>query len=95
MIGQSTEVSILYINTFLKIKQENSSYPSWCQSESNKLKYFYDYEKLDGIQLNQNNVSVNEGLKSISKFLLNSMWGRYCLQTNKIKYFGFFVKRIV
>ncbi len=36
--------------------------------------------------MNQNNVCVNEGLRSISKFLLNSMWGRFCLQTNKIKY---------
>jgi hypothetical protein len=26
-----------YVNTFLKIKQENSGYPSWCQSESDKL----------------------------------------------------------
>jgi hypothetical protein len=36
--------------------------------------------------LNQNNICVNEGLRSINKFLLNSMWGRYRLQTNKIKY---------
>ncbi len=55
-------------------------------SESDKLKYIQDYEKFEGIQLNQNNICVNEGLRSISKFLFNSMWGRYCLQTNKIKY---------
>jgi hypothetical protein len=36
--------------------------------------------------LNQNKICVNEGLRSIIKFLLNSMWGRYCLQTNKIKF---------
>jgi hypothetical protein len=75
-----------YVNTFLKIKQENSGYPSWCQNENDKIKYIQDYEKFEGIKLNQNNICVNEGLRSISKFLLNSMWGRYCLQTNKIKY---------
>ncbi len=53
---------------------------------SDKLKYIQEYEKFEGIQLNQNNICVNEGLRRISEFLLNSMWGRYCLQTNKIKY---------
>ncbi len=75
-----------YVNSFLKIKQENSGYPSWCKSESDKLKYIQDYEKFEGKKLNQNNICVNEGLRSEGKFLLNSMWGRYCLQTNKIKY---------
>ncbi len=49
-------------------------------------KYIQDYEKFEGIKLNQNNICVNEGLRSISKFLLNSTWDRHCLQTNKIKY---------
>jgi hypothetical protein len=75
-----------YVNTFLKVKQENSGYPSWCQNENDKIKYIEDYEKFEGIKLNQNNICVNEGLRRISKFLLNSMWVRYCLQTNKIKY---------
>ena len=57
-----------------------------CQNDSEKLNYFQDYEKFEGIQLNQNKICVNEGLRSIIKFLLNSMWGRYCLQTNKIKF---------
>jgi hypothetical protein len=41
-----------YVNTFLKIKQENSGYPSWCQNENDKLKYIQDYEKFEGIKLN-------------------------------------------
>jgi len=48
--------------------------------------YINDYEKLEGIKLEKNKICVNEGLRSISKLLLNSMWGRYCLQTKKIKY---------
>jgi hypothetical protein len=55
-----------YVNTFLKIKQENSGYPNWCQTESDKIKYIQDYEKFEGFQLNQNNFCANEGLRSIS-----------------------------
>ncbi len=36
-----------YVNTFLKIKQENSGHPSWCQSESDKINYIQDYEKFN------------------------------------------------
>ena len=75
-----------YVNTFLKIKQENSGFPNWCKNEEDKMKYIDDYQKYEGIQLDIKKICVNEGLRSISKFLLNSMWGRYCLQTNKIKY---------
>jgi hypothetical protein len=35
-----------YVYTFLKIKQENSGYPSWCQNENDKIKYIQDYENL-------------------------------------------------
>ena len=70
----------------MKIKQENSGFPSWCKNEEDKMKYIDDYQKYEGIQLDIKKICVNEGLRSISKFLLNSMWGRYCLQTNKIKY---------
>ena len=70
----------------MKIKQENSGFPSWCKNEEDKMKYIDDYQKYEGIQLDIKKTCVNEGLRSISKFLLNSMWGRYCLQTNKIKY---------
>ncbi len=51
------------MNNFLKIKQEKSGFPSWCQSKSDKRKYIQDYEKFEGIQLNQNNICVNEGVE--------------------------------
>jgi hypothetical protein len=59
---ETKKVLTEYVNT-LKIKQENSGYPSWCQKESDKLIYIQDYEKFEGIQLNQNNICVNEGAK--------------------------------
>ena len=45
-----------------------------------------DYELFEGIKLDKSKICINEGLRAISKMLLNSFWGRYCLNTNKIKY---------
>ena len=75
-----------YVNAFLKVKQENSGYPDWCLTDNDKEKYVNDYEENEGIKLDPSKIQFNEGLRSISKLLLNSMWGRYCLQTNKVKY---------
>ena len=57
--------------------------------------YINDYEKLEGIKLEKNKICVNEGLRSISKLLLISMWGRYCLQTKKIRYYDFEFERFI
>ena len=32
-----------YVNTFLKVKQENSGYPSWCENDNDKDKYIEEY----------------------------------------------------
>ncbi len=68
------------------MKQENSGYPSWCENDNDKDKYIEEYERNEGIRLEKDNICFNEGLRSISKLLLNSFWGPYSLQTYKIKY---------
>jgi hypothetical protein len=75
-----------YVDAFLKVKQENSGYPDWCVTEEDKNIYIKKYAEKEGILLNKENICKNEGLRSISKLLLNSMWGRYCLQTNKTSF---------
>ena len=40
-----------YVDNFLKIKQEASGYPSWCQPDSEKEKFIRDYEEAEGIRL--------------------------------------------
>ena len=35
-----------YVNIFLKIKQENSGYPCWCQSKSDKLNPYATIEAI-------------------------------------------------
>ena len=47
-----------YVNTYLKINQENSGFPSWCKNEEVKMKYIDDYQKYEGIQLNIKKICV-------------------------------------
>ena len=72
-----------YVNAFLKCKQENSGYPSWCHTEDDRDRYIQNYYEKEGIRLEKNKIQHNEGMRSISKLFLNSMWGRYCLQTKQ------------
>ena len=72
-----------YVNTFLRIKQESSGYPHWVETEADKDKYIDDYFQNEGIKLQKENIKENSGLKSLSKLLLNSQWGRYAMNTHK------------
>ena len=72
-----------YINTFLKIKQEASGWPSHCTTEEAKRKYIQDYYINEGILLNYNSIEFNPGLRSLAKLMLNSFWGKFGEKTNK------------
>lgn len=51
-----------YINTFLKMKQEASGWPSWCKTEDDKQRYIDDYFEKEGIRLDYEKVVNNPGL---------------------------------
>lgn len=61
-----------YIDTFLKIKQEASGSPDWCDSEEKKQQYIRDYQTKEGITLDYDNIKKNPGLRSLAKLMLNS-----------------------
>lgn len=61
-----------YIDTFLKIKQEASGWPDWCDAEEKKQQYIQDYQTKEGITLDYNNIKKNPGLRSLAKLMLNS-----------------------
>ena len=77
-----------YVNTFLKMKQEVSGWPEWCQSENDKLRYIRDYQEKDGILLDYNNIKKNPGLRALAKLMLNSFWGKFGQRSTmpRIKY---------
>lgn len=71
-----------YVNTFLKIKQEASGWPEWCQSENDKQLYIEKFYDREGILLEYGKIEKNPGLRSLAKLMLNSFWGKFGQRTN-------------
>ncbi len=71
-----------YVKTFLKFKQEASGFPSHVVTDAEKQSYIKDYFEKEGIQLDTDKISLNPARRSINKYLLNSLWGRFGLRCN-------------
>ena len=74
-----------YINTFLKIKQEASGWPSHCTTEEAKQQYIQDYFDHEGIHLDYDLIAHNPGLRGLSKLVLNSFGGKFGERLNRPK----------
>ena len=73
-----------YINTFLKIKQEASGWPSEVGEDVEKRRgYVKAYEQKEGIRLDESKIAKNPGMRSLAKMMLNSFWGKFGQQSNK------------
>ena len=72
----SDELFKEYVNTFLKIKQEASGYPSDCVTDEQKQRYIDLYYEREGIRLDPDNIKYNPGLRYLAKLMLNSLWGK-------------------
>lgn len=70
------------MDKFLKIKQEASGWPSWCQDSVEKEEYIKEYYNKENILLDKMLISKNMGLRSFGKLCLNSFWGRFALRDN-------------
>lgn len=71
-----------YVDNFLKIKQESSGWPEDCDTEESKDQYLQKYFENEGITLDRRNISENKGLRSLSKLMLNSLWGKFIQREN-------------
>lgn len=74
-----------FIDKFLKMKQESSGYPSWCKTDEEKERYVKDYFDHEGILLDPKKIEKNEGMRSLSKLMLNSFWGKFGQRENQTK----------
>ncbi len=74
-----------YVNQFLKYKQEASGWPEECVDDKSKEKYISDYLKNEGVLLDKDNICKNPGLRSLSKLMLNSFWGKFGQRSNMTK----------
>ena len=73
-----------YVNTWLKIKQEASGWPSWVgDDETKRQQYIREYYEHEGIQLEYDKIEENKGLRALAKMMLNSMWGKFGQRLNK------------
>ena len=73
------------INLWLKHKQQASDWPDWCTTEEDKQRYVKEYLDHEGVQLEPDDIERNDGLRSLAKLLLNSMWGKMGQNPNKSK----------
>ena len=74
-----------YINTFLKIKQESSGWPSWCIDETKKSEYIQMYKQKENIELDPNKIEKNPGLRSLAKSKLTNFWGKFGQKENQLQ----------
>ena len=73
-----------YVNTWLKIKEEASGWPSHVGVDPEKQrKYVEDYFAREGIRLDAAKIKKNPGLRTLAKMMLNSMWGKFGQKPNK------------
>jgi len=81
---KSNELFTAYINTFLKIKQEESGWPDWTANDPDKQQQYMDnYKDKEGIELDLDKIKKNPGRPSLAKMMLSSFWGKYGQQGNK------------
>ena len=73
------------VDLWLKHKQQASDWPEWCKTEEDRRQYLNDYAEHEGIELEAEEIKKNEGLRSLAKLLLNSMWGKMGQNPNKSK----------
>ena len=71
-----------YINKFLKMKTEATGFPEHVTNNEQKQNYVTAYLEREGVNLDINNIVPNPGMKAISKLFLNSLWGRFGLNSN-------------
>ena len=71
-----------YINTFFKFKQDASSPPDWIKKYDDMSKYIGQYMEKEGVLLDRGNIEKNPGLRALTKFCLNSFWGKFGQRLN-------------
>ena len=64
-----------FVNLFLKGKQEASGWPKANMTEEEKIEYIDEYERVEGIRLDPNNIQYNSGKRATNKLFLKRFLG--------------------
>jgi hypothetical protein len=83
---RSNELFAGYVKAFLKSKTEASGWPVECVDNPElQRKFVADFLEREGVILEPSNMIKNEGIRFISKLLLNSFWGYFGMRDNLSK----------
>ena len=74
----SCDIFSSYINTFFKVKEESSGYPSHVQTEADKKRHIDKIYDEEGIRLEREKIEYNPGMRNTSKLICNTLWGKMC-----------------
>ncbi|RWR99015.1 uncharacterized protein B4U80_02153, partial [Leptotrombidium deliense] len=55
----------------------SSGFPVGCDTDQRKQQFIDDYELNCGVKLDYNSINYNAGMRTISKLLLNTLWGKF------------------
>ena len=72
-----------YIDTWLKLKEEASGWPSWCTTPELQEQHRPNFLYQEGIILE--NININPGQRALARLMLNSMREKFGQQTNKMQ----------
>ena len=72
-----------YVNTWLKLKQQSTGWPRWCDTEAKKQQYLTQYKEREGIDLDYASIQKNAGQRQVAKLMMNSFWGKFGQRQNK------------
>ena len=71
-----TDLFDSFVKTFWKMKIEATGFPIGTTQKKRDV-FVNDCLTTTGIQLDQENVKVNPGLRQVAKMLLNTLWGKF------------------
>jgi len=74
-----------YVRCFMAMKIQASGWPTDCVTAEEKQKYVDDIKKFDGIVVNPDKIEKNPALRTLSKLILNSFWGKFGERTLRPK----------
>jgi len=74
-----------YVRRFMALKIQASGWPEGCNTPKQQEKYMTDVQKFDGIIVDPTKVTKNPALRTLSKLILNSFWGKFGEKTLRPK----------
>ncbi len=74
-----------FLLKWMKIKIENSGFPASYKTEAEKKAYLKKQNDFYGLDIEMKDVKKNQTMHTMAKINLNSFWGRFGMQGNKLK----------